>query len=250
MLEEKSQQKSLVIPLNVPLAIVVAGALVAAAIFFGGGSTDSASSDSENIQARNTTAPAAAPGQVAGVGEVREITDEDHIRGAKNASVTVVEYSDLECPFCKQFHPTMQQLIEEFPDDVRWVYRHAPLEQLHAKAAKEAEATECAGEQGKFWEMVDKIFEVTPSNDGLDLDDLPELASEVGVSNLQQFESCLESGKYAQHVEDDLTDAQNAGLRGTPYSVVIAPNGEKSSINGAQGYASVKQAIQAALAKK
>lgn len=237
--------------LSVPVAIVVAGALIAAAVYFGTGKPGSSTNEvADTANTDNPAGNAAAPAQSAEptVGEVREVTAEDHVRGSQNAKVTVVEYSDLECPFCKRFHPTMQQLLSEYPNDVRWVYRHAPLVQLHSKAPKEAEATECAGEQGKFWELTDKIFEVTPANDGLNLDDLPKLAQEAGVANIQQFQSCLDSGKYAQHVQDDLTDAQNAGMRGTPYSVVIAPNGEKFPVNGAQPYASVKQIVDKALA--
>lgn len=237
-------------PFGVPVAIVVAGALIAAAVYFGSPSSRTAADRSGGTDnSGNTAGNAAAPAQPVepAVGEVREVTSEDHIRGSQNAKVTVVEYSDLECPFCKRFHPTMQQLLSEYPDDVRWVYRHAPLAQLHSKAAKQAEATECAGEQGKFWEMTDKIFEVTPSNDGLDMTKLSTYAQEAGVANIQQFQLCLDSDKYAQHVQDDLTDAQKAGMRGTPYSVVLAPNGEKFPINGAQPYASVKQVVDKAL---
>ena len=236
---------------GVPAAIVIAGALIAAAVYFGGGNLGNNAGTAGTQVANNNAGgqpaqPAAAPAQPT-VGDIREVTSEDHIRGATNAKVTVIEYSDFECPFCKRFHPTMTQLLEEYPNDVRWVYRQAPLAQLHAKATKEAEATECAAEQGKFWELTDLIFEVTPSNDGLNLDDLPKLAGQAGVPNIQQFQSCLDSGKYAQHVQDDLADAQSAGLRGTPYSVVLAPNGEKFPISGAQPYASVKQIVDQAL---
>lgn len=91
------------------------------------------------------------------------------IRGKASAKITLVEYSDLECPFCKQFHKTMEQVIQAYPNDVKWVYRHMPLDSLHSKARTEANATECAGEQGKFWEFTDSIFKVTPSNDGMDI---------------------------------------------------------------------------------
>jgi len=235
---------------GVPAAIVIAGGLIAAAVYFGGGTIGSSTNEvAGTAPAGNTAGTAVAPAQPAepAVGEVRDVTAEDHVRGSSNAKVTVIEYSDLECPFCKRFHPTMQQLVDEYPNDVRWVYRHFPLEQLHSKATKQAEATECAGEQGKFWEMTDKIFEVTPSNDGLDMSTLPNLAQQVGVANIQQFQSCLDSGKYADRVAADVADATAAGGRGTPYSVVIAPSGEKFPISGAQPYASVKQIVDKAL---
>lgn len=227
--------------MGVPVAIVVAGALIAGALYFGGGGTPApAGVGDEPVAFVDDEA------QVTGavVGDMRPVTDEDHIRGAANAKVTVVEYSDMECPFCKRFHPTMQQLVDEYPDDVRWVYRHFPLEQLHSQAQKEAEATECAAEQGKFWEMTDLIYEITPSNDGLDLDQLPVFAGQAGVPNIQQFKECLESGKYTDKVEADLADATAAGGQGTPYSVIIGPDGSKLPLSGAQPYASVKAAVE------
>lgn len=222
---------------GVPVAIVIAGGLIAAALYYGG-----------RVPARTgeETGAGTQAGQVAGdtVGEFRAIDNTDHMRGPVNAKITMIEYSDLECPFCKRFHPTLQQALNEFPNDVRWVYRHFPLEQLHSKAPKEAEATECAGEQGKFWEMVDLIFEVTPANDGLDLKELPALAQKAGVTDVQQFQECLDSGKYADRVAKDLADAEAAGGQGTPYTVLIGPGGTKVPISGAQPYASLKAAIE------
>lgn len=233
--EQPARQQS---PLGVPVAIVIAGALIAAALYYGGRSPAQTAGEREE--------GTEAAGEVAGetVGEFRPIDAGDHVRGAANAKVTMIEYSDLECPFCKRFHPTLQQAVDEFPNDVRWVYRHFPLEQLHSQAPKEAEATECAGEQGKFWELVDLIFEVTPANDGLNLDELPKLAQQAGVANVQQFQDCLASGKYADRVAKDLADAEAAGGRGTPYTVLVGSDGKKVPISGAQPYASVKAAIQ------
>ena len=103
------------------------------------------------------------------------VTPADHILGNPNAEVFIVEYSDLECPFCKQFHKSMLEIMSEYGAEgkVAWVYRHFPLDQLHSKARKEAEATECATELGgndAFWEYTNKIFEITPSNNGLNLE--------------------------------------------------------------------------------
>lgn len=248
-MSENQSTKTTSTPMNVPIAIVIAGGLIAAAIYFGGQQGGAISGAQVADNNGDTGQPAGAPAQPPQpqIGDIRPVTDEDHIRGAANAKVTVIEYSDFECPFCKRFHPTMTRLLDEYPNDVRWVYRQFPLEQLHSKAKKQAEATECAGEQGKFWELADKIFEVTPSNDGLDMNTLSDLARQVGVPNVQQFQSCLDSGKYAQAVEDDIADAQAAGGRGTPYSVVLTADGKKLPINGAQPYESVKQTIDQAL---
>lgn len=95
--------------------------------------------------------------------------DKEIVRGNPNAQITIIEYTDLECPFCKRFHQTMQQVLATYSDDIRVILRHFPLDSLHKKARTEANAVECAGEQGKFWEFVDGIFKVTPSNDGMDI---------------------------------------------------------------------------------
>ncbi len=86
------------------------------------------------------------------------VTKDDHITGAKKPKVTLIEYSDFECPFCQRFHPTVKQLLEKYPDDVAVVFRHFPLESIHPNARGYAVASECAAEQGKFWEFTDSIF--------------------------------------------------------------------------------------------
>lgn len=100
----------------------------------------------------------------------RSLADE-HILGNLNAKIIIVEYSDPECPFCKVFHNTMHQVVDNGSGEIAWVYIHYPIPQLHPKAFHEAEATECAWEQGgnkAFWKYMDKLFEITPSNNGLD----------------------------------------------------------------------------------
>ncbi len=88
------------------------------------------------------------------------ISTKDHIRGEINAPVTIVEYSDFSCPFCKQFHPSLVRALSEYDGKVRWVYRHFPLVNIHPNALSQAKAAECAGEQGKFWEYADALFEM------------------------------------------------------------------------------------------
>jgi len=167
----------------------------------------------------------------------------DHIRGNKDAKITIVEFSDTECPFCKRFHETMKQIIDKYSDDVRWVYRQMPLDGLHQKARTEALATECAADQGKFWEYIDLIYERTTSNDGLDLAQLPVFAKEVGI-NVSKFQTCLDNKQFASEVQADEADGQAAGGQGTPYSILIAPDGNKTPINGAYPYEQVEQMIQ------
>ena len=181
-----------------------------------------------------------------GADQVDKLRQDDHIRGDKNARMLLIEYSDLECPFCKRFHPTAQQLVDEYNGQVVWVYRHFPLDQIHQKADKEAEAVECAyelaGNDG-FWKLTDKIFEVTPSNNGLNLDDLPKLAGEVGL-NQGAFKTCLDSGKMAQHVEADFQNGAKAGVTGTPGNILLdTKTGKTKLIPGALPFENFKTEI-------
>ncbi|MCC7482143.1 MAG: thioredoxin domain-containing protein [Hyphomicrobiales bacterium] len=189
---------------------------------------------------------------------VKPVNSEDHIRGDVNASVKIVEFSDFECPFCKQFHKTMQQLMDKYGKSgkVAWIYRHFPIDELHPKARKEAQAAECAFELGgnsAFWAYADKVFDVTPSNNRLDLALLPQIAQDIGLDRAK-FETCLEGdvrgGKYATHIESNVQDATASGGTGTPYSLVIGPKGEVTPINGAQIYRVVKEVIDTEIAKE
>lgn len=223
-------------PMNknmVPLAIVIAGALIAAAVYFGGGDT-SLRSLTDNSQEPVTTRSEVAP-----------VTEKDHILGNANAEIVVVEYSDTECPFCKVFHATMHQVVEDYQGRVAWVYRHFPIVQLHARAPKEAEATECAAELGgnqAFWSYIDRLFELTTSNDGLDPAELPKIAAAVGL-NQAAFNTCLSSGRYTNFVAQSVEEAVKAGARGTPHSIILTRDGKQVVINGAEPVASVKAKI-------
>lgn len=195
------------------------------------------------------TAPAADPLADPPAGDPPPITGEDHVRGAKNAKVTLIEYSDFECPFCKQFHTTLVQAMADFPNDLQVAYRHYPLS-FHANAQKEAEASECIAELGgndAFWEFHDKVFERTTSNGtGFALTALGPLAAEIGVDQTK-FQNCLDSGKYAQKVMDEENSGTNVGVTGTPGTFLVDANGNSQLISGAVPYANLKAAIQAAV---
>jgi protein-disulfide isomerase len=157
---------------------------------------------------------------------IKPITASDHLLGNPAAELAIVVFTDTECPFCKTFHGTMQRVADTYgkSGSVLWVYRHFPLEQLHPKAPKEAEATECATELGgkeAFWDYINKVFEITPSNNGLDAAQLPLIAKGLGI-NENEFKACLASGKYADKVEESYNEAINAGGRGTPFSVLVS----------------------------
>ncbi|MBX4200257.1 DsbA family protein [Candidatus Parcubacteria bacterium] len=228
----ESQNSSQSQKVSIPLAIIVAGALIAGAIYFGGGHT--APAGTNNV--------ANASGSV---GSIEKVTDTDHIIGSKNAKVVVVEYSDLECPFCKVFHDTMHEIVDNYHGDVAWVFRHFPIAQLHSKAPKEAEAAECAADQGGntvFWKFIDQVFATTGSNNTLNPSELPRIAGSLGL-DVAAFNSCLSSGKHTSEIQADVLAATKAGAQGTPYSVILTSDGKKVPINGAMPYDSVKAQI-------
>lgn len=237
----------------VPAAIVIAGALIAGGIYLSFGKTADAPIVAGDSAAVNPQ-PQLPPGGNESLDAMAAVSASDHVRGNPDAPVKIVEYSDTECPFCKRFHDTMLQVMAEYSDSgqVAWVYRQFPLTQLHSKATKEAEATECANELGgpdKFWAYIDRLFEVTPSNDGLDPAELPKIAQYVGL-DANKFNTCLNSGKYASHIQSDTQNAQATGGNGTPWSIVVAKNGQKYPLSGAQPLSAVKQLIDLALQEK
>jgi len=153
-------------------------------------------------------------------------TDDDAFLGDKDAPIVVIEFSDLQCPFCRSFwRDTLPLIKSEYIDTgkVKFVYRDFPLD-FHPGAMPAAQATECAEEQGKFWEMHDKIFsEQGKQGDGtisFGVDDLEKWASEIGL-NAGDFNSCLDSQKYAEEVKKDINDGRLAGLNGTPSFLIF-----------------------------
>ena len=229
--------------LTTPVAILIAGALIGISVIYSVG---------------KNSVPKPQPAQVddsflqGDPEKVKPVSKTDHLLGDSKAAVTVIEFSDTECPFCKRFHETMQEVMKNYKGKVAWVYRHFPLDAIHSKARKEAEATECAAELGgnvAFWKYLDRIFEVTPTNNGLDPEELPKIAKYAGL-NVAEFNKCLESGKYAQAVEDQYQDGLAAGVQGTPHSIVITKSGKKLTIGGAQPLESVKKILDLALQEK
>lgn len=219
--------------LLVPIAIVVAGIFIAGGLYFTGSHSSGAVAPSQT--AANTTIT------------VRPVTADEHILGNPNAPIKIIDYSDTECPFCKQFHETLKEIWQNYGStgEIAWVYRDFPLD-IHTKARNEAEALECAADLGgndAFWKYLDQIFAVTPSNDGLDPSQLPVIAQYVGL-DVTAFNACLSSGKEAAKVQADYQDAINAGGVGTPYTVFVTPKGNIANTNGAIPYSAVENYIQ------
>lgn len=170
--------------------------------------------------------------------------------GNKDAKVTVIEFSDFQCPFCKQlFDSTLPQLKSDYVDTgkIKFIYRHYPLTAIHPNALKAAMASECANDQDKFWEYHDKLF--TSQDEWASLaaqaasDKLKEYAQVLGL-NAGNFNPCLDSDKFKDKVDEDLSDGTAAGVNGTPATFV---NGVL--ISGAVPYTQFKSAIDSELAK-
>jgi protein-disulfide isomerase len=178
------------------------------------------------------TQPTAAGEQPAG--KPPAVTNSDHIRGNANAKVTLIEYSDFECPFCSRLKPTVDQILSEYDGDVRLVYRHFPLTSIHPNAQKAAEASECAGEQGKFWEYHDILF---ANQTALTIPSLKTYAGQLSLKQAQ-FDSCLDGGKFASKVSQQASDAQSVGITGTPGTFV-----NDQLVRGAFPYATFQQII-------
>jgi protein-disulfide isomerase len=218
--------------LAIPAAIVIAAALIAGAIYLNG--TRGAGPQTNGTQTTETTQ------------DIRPVDETDHIRGNPNAPILMVEYSDYDCPFCKNFHETMRRVMEEYGANgqVAWVYRQFPLEQLHPNAPKIAEASECVAELGgndAFWKFTDRVFTEKAPNDFTEMSRLPEYAADAGVDR-EKFELCLNSGKYSEKITASINEAIAAGGRGTPHTIVIVGD-QNGVINGAQPYSVVKQIL-------
>jgi protein-disulfide isomerase len=201
------------------------------------GDKSSAKPAANNVANNNAAVPPAQqpPANEGDFSKVSPITDEDYIRGDVNAPITLIEYSDFECPFCAKLIPTVDQLLDEYDGQVRLVYRHFPLSSIHPNAQKAAEAAECAGEQGKFWEMHDLLF---ANQQALTVTNLKAYAGQLKL-NQGQFDSCLDTSKYASKVNAQAQEAQAAGITGTPGTFV-----NDQLVKGAFPYTTFQQIVE------
>jgi len=140
------------------------------------------------------------------------VTPQDHIQGAEDAEVTLVEYGDYECPHCGRAYPIIQEVRKRMGRRLRFVYRNFPLRESHPHAQHAAEAAEAAGGQGKFWEMHDRLFE---RQFALDDEYLVEYARDLGL-DIARFREELAAGVYEQRVREDFRSGVLSGVNGTP----------------------------------
>lgn len=219
-----------------PLAIIVGFAMIAIAIFFTSGSNDQvvapvATNDTEKA------VPSA----------VRAVSEADYILGNPNAPIVMIEYSDYDCPFCKQFHSTMHQILDEYGVTGRlaWVYRQFPLIDLHPNAPVIAEAALCVGDLGgdsAFWTFSDAVFDSRAETEFTNVTKLPQFAAAAGVDQAA-FTECVDSDRMMDTLKADMADGLAAGANGTPYTIIKVGN-QEAVVNGAQPYDVVKGIVE------
>lgn len=229
--------------LFLPISIIGAGLIVALAIFFTrGDGTGPTVVDNDGDTPQEFS--------------IRPVSNDDHILGNPDAEIIIVEYSDFECPYCKDFHPIMEQVIEEYgtDGDVAWVFRHFPIDQIHKSARPVAEASECVADIGgndKFWEFSSKTFANSPAS--LTSDALKTTALEIGIDE-EAYQTCVDTRQFKDAVEEDFQDGQliaNSDPEfGTPYSILITKDGVQAPIRGAQQFSVIKQVIDLILSER
>jgi protein-disulfide isomerase len=210
-----------------PVSIIVAGFIIAGAVMFSnsGGGTP-------NLPGGYGSDPSAVVQGGDLLDSLNPVTEDDHIKGDLNAPIKIVEFSDFECPFCGKLHPILSNVVDKYDGQVAWVYRHFPLSQIHVNAQSIAEATECVAELGgndAFWEVTGDIFKQNLKTTA----QVGSSAAKVGVDQVE-FQSCVDSGRHRTAVLEDVSDATGTGGRGTPWAIVVGPNGEKFPLSGAQ----------------
>ncbi|MEA2056378.1 MAG: thioredoxin domain-containing protein [Patescibacteria group bacterium] len=181
------------------------------------------------------------------LGKMPSINEDDYQRGAKDGKITIVEYSDYECPFCNKFHPTMLKVMEEYKNDVTWVYRHFPLDALHQDSRNLAEISECVGKYGgedKFWEFTDLIYErIVDDTKVVEEENALAIVAEIGVSK-NKVVTCLENEETVEAVKEDEAGGKKAGISGTPGSIILVKDGDPQLIPGALPYEAIKKTIE------
>lgn len=220
------------------IAIVVSGLIVGMAVFLTRGN----SSKQDNSESAVVTD--------VGIDAVRAVQDTDHVLGNPNAKIVFIVYSDFGCPYCKEFHSTMRNIIEYYGRDgsVAWVFRHIPVAQIHEESPMYALASECVANEGgnqAFWKFSDILFDTIDLEKKPDTNTLLTLAEQSGVSR-QTFAACMRSNELMKNVTRDFDEAVAAGASASPFTIVLTSDG-RVSFDGARDFMLVSMAIQSAL---
>lgn len=219
--------------LLVPVAIVIAGVLLAFGIYFARGGSN--------------------PVPTGDVSLVRPISPDEHLVGNPEAKVTVVEYSDIDCTYCKEFQATMTQIMADYAAEgtVAWAYRHFPLVNAHPYAAKHAEAAECVAALGgndRFFRFIDALQAAAPGSMQFDPNNYAQVVGDLGVSE-SDFAACLSGGTMIPKVTADFDNAIEAGASGSPYIVLLVKGSDPIAVSGALPYDAMRRIIDEALKK-
>lgn len=225
-------------PNTLVIAILIAGAIIAGAIY---------------VTRRDNNNPSA----LLPTGEnnslldaVRPVEADDHVWGNPNAPIVLVTYSDFSCPFCKEYHQALHQVIDLYGRDgkIAWVFRHIPIVQMHAEAPMYALASECVAKHGgnqAFWTFSDALFAAIDVDVKPGTEELLTLAEQAGIER-QIFTSCMRENALMEAVEEDFDEAVAAGAQASPFTVVIAPDG-RSSFEGSRPFSVLGPAIKIAV---
>jgi protein-disulfide isomerase len=200
-----------------------------------------------NAGTNNNNAQPSNPSQIAeAAGVVDPVSAKDHVRGDRNARIALIEYSDLECPYCQQFHGTAQQILDSYKGKVMWVYRHFPLS-FHPTAMPRAIGSECVAKLGgedKFWAYVDKMFSTQGFTGTPD-----EVATGLGIDKAK-FDDCIKDAAIKAIIDADEASGTKAGVTGTPGNILLdTKTGDKQLIPGAVPFEQIKPVIDQMLAK-
>lgn len=232
---EETQTTKKDLNISIPAAIITGAAIIGLALFLALGKGVSP----VQKKAQNDTTPTEVPAALVSVKQG------EFIRGNADASIIVFEYSDSDCPFCKQFHDTMKTIVSDAKGSVGWVYRHFPLS-IHPNAETEALALVCVGELGggdAFWSFLDTVMNVTLNPDPKSNEALTTFATQAGVDQTL-FTACMKKAD-TKVIERDTEDAQSIGARGTPFSIIVnTETGKQVVVPGAMPLENMKKAIE------
>ena len=218
---------------GMPIAVVLAGLLIAGAIAFGSGDTAAQGGDGNHVGNQPS-------------GDFRMPSADDHVRGNLDAPIALVEFSDFECPFCARIHPTLERIVDE-NKGVKWVFRHFPLSSIHSRALSAAVASECIARLGgndAFWSFADAAFA-----DQSKLGDswYRKMAASLGI-DAEAFSACTRDSSVVTDIQADLDEATATGGRGTPYVVIVTEQGQLIPFSGALPYEQVAGLVDQARA--
>ena len=236
---------------TIPGAIIIAAAIIAIALIYVLKPAKSPTAVTNNANSQPTAA-AMAP-----------VTSADHILGNPDAPIKIVEYSDPSCPYCKQFNPTMEQVMTAYGagGQVAWVYRQFPLDKpnangdiLHPNSGAQAEGLECAASLGgntAFWAYEKEWYSDSPSDIASESptansQEMAKVAKTVGL-DATAFNDCVTSNQFQNKIDAEYTDGINAGVSGTPYSVIITPSDTNIAMPGMTSYSTLKMSIDTLL---